>query len=71
MCKKWLHYCVPGIVPDAGDTVVNETDIASSKILTTERAAEVEVGGGQGAGALLDFEDLIREQSGDIPEKVG
>lgn len=54
---------------DAGDTVVNETDTASSKILTKERVAELEVGMDNEQALLPSLEDLIREKSGDIPER--
>lgn len=59
--------CVPGIMLDGGDTVVSERDMASSKILTKERSAEVEVG----MDNLPGLEDLVRERAGDTPEKVG
>lgn len=47
---------------DARDTVINEPDMASSKIFTKERAVVVEVGMDSEQVVLNSLEDLIREK---------
>lgn len=47
---------------DASDTVINEPDMASSKIFTKERAVVVEVGMEGEQVVLNSLEDLIREK---------
>ena len=44
-----------GIILDAGDRVVNKTDIASSKILKKERVAELGVGMNNEQALLLVY----------------
>lgn len=59
-----------GIELDAGARVVNKTAIASSKILTKEKVAKLDVGMDNEQALLHGLQDPITEKSGEIPEKV-